>query len=106
MLPSDQMILVIWSRKTSPMNRVWKIGVNSHATRLIGLAPGVAGSSGAWLGVGVTPGEPPLARAAERRARGDDQRQRNEQQDRRQADEGRLEAGHAVLSRLGQRTGS
>ena len=37
------------SSRTRPMNRVWKIGVNSHASRSIGFAPGWAGWSGAWL---------------------------------------------------------
>ena len=88
------------------MNSAWKIGVNSHASGLIGLAPGAAGSSGAWLGVGVTVGGrrsrvPPSGEHA-----ATIKRERNEEQDRREADEGLAEAGHAVLSRLGQRTGS
>ena len=88
------------------MNSTWKIGVNSHATVLIGLTPGTAGSSGAWLGVGVTVGAPLPGRPAERRARGHDQRDQDQEQDRREADEERAEAGHAVWFSQVQRTGS
>ena len=45
------------------MNIVWKIGVNSQATVLMGSTPGLAGSSGdAWgVGVGLTAPEPVVA---------------------------------------------
>ena len=69
------------------MNSAWKIGVNSHASRSIGLAPGAAGASGAWrVASASAPREPPGAggpgtHAATTSASAD------QEQDRRQPDE-------------------
>ena len=97
MLPFSKMIRVTWSKNTSVMNSAWKIGVNSHARSSIGFAPGEAGVSGAWLGIGEPWGRR-WRRFAPGDARRDEQRDADEQEDRRQPSEQRREARHAVFS--------
>ena len=107
MMPNTMFCAGQLVEEDEPDEQPWKIGVNSHATVLIGLTPGTAGSSGAWLGVGVTVGR--AAPGGRRRAASTRRRCsaiRMQEQDRREADEERAEAGHAVWFSQVQRTGS
>ena len=73
-----------WSIPTSVMNRAWKIGVNSHARRLIGSAPGFAGTSGVCVGWTVALAARGRGTAGLRDAGRDHEHDEDEERDRRE----------------------